>query len=127
VYLISLSKREKDYLDYILKHQSNVNMTTTKSEEIFTEDQQYDLNYRLKKKFIKLHHDYWLLVNFFKSYENHFQKRSTDQTIEAIIKAKSQIVSQDSLISSKCHYCRRSDIKLIEIYICESCFEQLNS
>jgi hypothetical protein len=94
-----------------------------KNEEIknLTELNIYDLNYRLKKKFLRFHDDYWALVQFFKIYEKNFQKKSTKQTDETLLKAKSQIPSLETIYSSKCYYCRRVEKKMLEINICLEC------
>ena len=81
----------------------------------------YDLNYRLKKKFLKLHEDYWTLVSFFKSYDQNFQIKTTNQTADSLLKAKSQIPSTETLVSSKCFFCKGSGKKMIEINICTEC------
>ena len=114
---ISLTKREKDYMQNIINEPKlSLNDKT---------DINYDLNYRLKKKFLKLHEDYWELVSFFKMYDKKFQKRSTDQTIETLLKAKSQIPSSETLINSKCMFCKGSNKKMIEINICSECSASL--
>ena len=110
---ISLTKREKDYIQHILNE--------TKSGFNDKIDVNYDLNYRLKKKFLKLHEDYWSLVSFFKIYNQKFQKRTTDQTIETLLKAESQIPSNETVINTKCVFCKGSSKKMKEINICIEC------
>ena len=110
---ITLTKREKDYITSFIKS-TDSSATTTATEN-------YDLNYRLKKKFLKLHEDYWSLVLFFKTYDKIFQKRSTDQTIETLLKAKSQIASPETLVNTKCAFCKGTDKKMVEVNICVEC------
>ena len=110
---ISLTKREKDYVQNIINEPK-----LSLNDKI---DVDYDLNYRLKKKFLKLHEDYWELVSFFKIYDKKFQKRSTDQTIETLLKAKSQIPSSETVITTKCVFCKGSNKKMKEINICNEC------
>ena len=85
----------------------------------------YDLNYRLKKKFLKLHEDYWTLVQFFKSFDKNFQIKSTNQTTDSLLTAKSQIKSSETLFSTKCAFCKGSDRKMVEINICIECQKNL--
>ena len=110
---IPLTKREKDYIETILTNDVNQNNIINKEN--------YDLNYRLKKKFLKLHDDYWSLVAFFKLYDQKFQKRSTNQTTETLLKAKSQIASSETLVNTKCFFCKGSNKKMLEINICVEC------
>ena len=53
----------------------------------------YDLNYRLKLKFKKMHDDYWSTVQFFKRFEQNFAYRGTDKTKTVLSLAKSQIIN----------------------------------
>ena len=113
VIAIPLTQREKDYIKTILNNDSSSNNNTN--------IENYDLNYRLKKKFLKLHEDYWSLVSFFKLYDQKFQKRSTDQTVDTLLKAKSQIASSETLVKEKCFFCKGSNKKMHEINICSEC------
>ena len=87
----------------------------------------YDLNYRLKRKFQQMHDDYWLIVQFFKRFEQNFAFRSTDNTITALSLAKSQITNNLSLVNLKCHYCLRTaeDTKIREISACNDCLKEI--
>ena len=110
---ITLSKREKEYIQTI--------MNTKKATTTENTNTNYDLNYRLKKKFLKMHEDYWTLVVFFKMYDDMFKKRSTDQTTDTLLKAKSQILPQGTLVNEKCAFCKGTNKKLLEINICPEC------
>lgn len=110
---IALTKREKDYIESFMKSPDPSNVQSSKEN--------YDLNYRLKKKFLKLHEDYWELVSFFKTYDKIFQKRTTEQTIETLLKAKSQIASPETLVNTKCVFCKGQDKQMREVNICAEC------
>ena len=111
--ITTLSKREKNYIHNILNNKDEVSKDAKISN--------YDLNYRLKKKFLQMHEDYWSLVLFFKSYNENFQKRATEQTTDTLLKAKSQIVPQGTVVNAKCSFCKGSNKKLLEINICTEC------
>ena len=68
-----------------------------------------------------MHEDYWFLVSFFKSYDEIIQKRTTDQTADSLLKAKSQIPSAETLVNAKCHFCKGTNKKMLEINICIDC------
>lgn len=110
---IALSKREKVYIQTVLNNKDELSKDTKISN--------YDLNYRLKKKFLQMHEDYWSLVLFFKSYNENFQKRTTEQTTDTLLKAKSQIVPQGTLVNAKCVFCKGSNKKMLEVNICSDC------
>ena len=120
MFSIILSKREKEYVSQLLDNNASK----------FSNDQRYDLNYRLKRKFQMLHDDYWLLVRFFKSFEKNFSLRSTVKTNNVLSLAKSQIANNLSLVNTRCHYCRRttSDLEknyLLDLSVCEECYKEL--
>jgi hypothetical protein len=119
-----LSKREREFVLQLLHNKKSSN------QRLFSNDQQYDLNYRLKLKFQAIHEDYWLLVKFFKTFEDNFALRSTKRTKKVLSIAKSQIANELSVVKARCHFCLRdnSTIKenrLLEIIVCKECIKQL--
>ena len=78
--ITTLSKREKSYIQSVLNNKDELPNDAKISN--------YDLNYRLKKKFLKMHEDYWTLVVFFKMYDDMFNKQSTDQTTDTLLLTK---------------------------------------
>ena len=111
---MTLTSREKNYIkSFITYSDEDTNESDFKVN--------YDLNYRLKKKFLQLHDDYWNLVDFFRNYDQKIQRRTTEQTQNTILKAKSQIKSLETLFNTKCYYCKGTDKKMLEINICTEC------
>lgn len=115
---MSLTKREKQYIELLRNN-------TSEEPNVEKGKINYDLNYRLKKKFLKLHEDYWSLVAFFKVYDEIIQKRTTEQTSDSLLKAKSQIPSPETLVNSKCYFCKGTNKKMLEINICVDCKQNL--
>ena len=127
---ITLSKREKLYVTEMLNQGRKNDDNTESIQASLSEEQQYDLNYRLKKKFETIHEDYWLLVQFFKQYNTQFELRKTKRTEKVLNIAKSQIASQEMIHTSKCEFCLRtndSKTQIREHNICEECFSQFTT
>ena len=120
---IVLTPREKEYIQSILKTSSETSPESVK--EKLVNKNKYDLNYRLKKKFLKLHEDYWTLVQFFKLFDQNFQVKSTNQTTDSLLTAKSQIQTSETLHNAKCAFCKGAGKKMVEINICTECQKNL--
>lgn len=122
---ITLSRREREYVLQKLELHSLEN--GGESEGSPHEQTEYDLNYRLKKKFEQMHADYWLLVRFFKAFEKSFNLRTTERTKMVLDLAKSQIQSSETVVNARCHFCLRSDgVRLIDLNICEDCMQEFS-
>jgi hypothetical protein len=113
-----ISQREKDYVEQVL------NKTSVSVKDHIN----YDLNYRLKKKFERLHSDYWLLVRFFRKYETNISSYNSTLTKTIVEKANSQVETTLVSLHSRCRFCKisKEDLQepLLEIPVCKGCNKQ---